>query len=134
MWNVGGGYFFFSGSEMHHPALCAHGVYGDNICYLIFSRLYSAIYSICKLIYSFFFFFSFEQSGNVCSGVSLNVFFISDYRAFFPIKRIHYISMVEANSAMLAALCLVIDNIMGLWWIRCMDPFLDSCCHKLDVW
>ena len=43
--------FSFSGSNIHHPVLCAYAVCGDNIRYLIFSRLYSAIYSICKLIF-----------------------------------------------------------------------------------
>lgn len=45
--------FSFPESNIQHPVLCTHAVYGDNICYLIFRRLYSAIYSICKLIFFF---------------------------------------------------------------------------------
>lgn len=62
-------YFLLLGSNIHHPVLYMHAVYGDNICYLIFSRLDSAICSISKLV------FSFEHSRNVCSGVSLHAVF-----------------------------------------------------------
>lgn len=38
------------------------------------------------------------NSPEMCAqGFHLMQFFISDYRAFFPIKRIHYISMAEAK-------------------------------------
>lgn len=85
-------YFFPPGSNMQSPVLCTHAVYVDNICYLIYSRLHSAIYSICKLI------FFLLNSAELCAQeFHLMQYFISDYREFFLIKRIHYISMVQAK-------------------------------------
>lgn len=37
------GIFSFPGSTIQHLVLCMRAVYGDNICYFILSRLYSAI-------------------------------------------------------------------------------------------